>query len=101
MEELPSPSLDDPVAVPDSDVDQSSAGSTKSGLEPIPAADLESTPLPHTAENASSVPLRVNPAYGQTMNPEELSHINEMLDRIQSLSISNSSIYKSFQIEVR
>jgi hypothetical protein len=63
-EELPSPSSNNPVAVPDSDVDQSSAWDTKSGLEPIPAADLESTPLPRTTENASGMPLRVDPAYG-------------------------------------
>ena len=93
MEELPTPSSDNPIAVPDSDVDQSSAWDTKSGLEPIPVANLESTPLPCTAEGASGVLLRVDPAYGQTMNPEELSHLNEILDRIQSLSISNSSVY--------
>jgi hypothetical protein len=101
MEKLPSPALDNPVMVPGSDIDQSSALDTASGLKPISVADLESTSPSCMAENASGVTLRVDPAYGQTMIPEELSHLNEMLDRIRSLSISGgkTSIYDQIRLK--
>ena len=56
------------------------------------------TPALHEANDTSGdlpVVLQVSPAYSQAMDPEELSHLNEMLDHIQSLSISNSqtSVY--------
>ena len=57
-----------------------------------PTGGLESNLANQHSEIASTsarILLRVCPASSQAMNPEYLSHLNEMLDRIQSLSILN------------
>ena len=61
-------------------------------LEPTPAQGQESPSDPPHAENTLSYTpgiLQVSPAYSQAMDSKELSHLNEMLDRIQSMSISD------------
>ena len=74
------------------DVDPAPTSEVMSGLELTSMQNPEWLPDPLRAEDTSSYTpgiLRVSPAYNPAMNPEELSHLNEMLDRIQSMSISD------------
>lgn len=45
--------------------------------------------------------LQISPAYGVSMDPEELSQLDEMLDRIQSMSISDdkTSVYNQIGLK--
>ena len=46
--------------------------------------------------------LQVSLAHSEAMNPEELSHLKEMLDHLESLSISDgqTSLYENIRLKV-
>ena len=94
----------DALPISGSDVDQVPTSGITSGLDLPLVHNPESLPDPaHVEDTSSYTPgiLQVSPSYELAMNPEELSHLKEMLDCIQSMSISDGKTLVYDQVRLK